>query len=53
MRPPSAWWFAASDVLDVEHSQQGMQVASPKHDTFDHTFDDLVPGWCYGFAWTW
>jgi transcriptional regulator with XRE-family HTH domain len=55
-RPPAVptriWWFGAK-LLDAEHHQPNNEF--PVHDThgYSQTFEQLVPGWCYGFGWMW
>jgi len=49
--PHAIWWFAAPDVVDAEHSLPGQQLEPGDDGGYHRTFDRLVPGWCYGFAW--
>jgi len=51
--PLLLWWFAASDVVDVEHPVPGREIAPGADGAYRHRFERLVPGWCYGFAWVW
>jgi hypothetical protein len=51
--PALLWWFAAADVVDAEHFLPAHQLKATAGDrlSYERTFDRLVPGWCYGFAW--
>jgi hypothetical protein len=51
--PGSVWWFAVPDVVDAEHPAPGQHVDRGPGGRFEHRFERLVPGWCYGFAWAW
>lgn len=50
--PGSLWWFAAPDVVDAEHADSRRRLV-PHDGGYHRTFERMVPGWCYGFAWTW
>jgi len=50
--PTQIWWFGAK-LLDAEHQQPGNEFAIDDSHSYSRTFDQLVPGWCYGFGWTW
>lgn len=49
--PQAIWWFAAADVVDAEQCPPGQLLEPEDGGGYRHTFDRLVPGWCYGFAW--
>lgn len=52
--PLRLWWFAGQNAVDAEEqvsAEHELQVNSA--DAFGHLFDNLIPGWCYGFGWRW
>jgi hypothetical protein len=51
--PEPVWWFAVPDIIDAEHPAPGQVVPRTPTGRHERRFDRLVPGWCYGFAWTW
>jgi hypothetical protein len=51
--PSMIWWFAAADVVDAENGTLNRQLHAESAGGFERIFDDLIPGWCYGFAWNW
>lgn len=51
-RPGSVWWFSVPDLVDAEHPVPGHDVPETSG-SYVRSFERLVPGWCYGFAWTW
>jgi hypothetical protein len=52
-RPGSVWWFAVPDLIDAERPAPGQELPGNPAFSFARSFDRLVPGWCYGVAWTW
>jgi hypothetical protein len=52
-RPGSVWWFSVPDLVDAEQPAPGHDVPDDPAGSFAHSFERLVPGWCYGVAWTW
>lgn len=52
-RPKAVWWFSVPDLVDAEHPAPGREVPDDAAGSFGSSFDRLVPGWCYGVAWTW
>jgi hypothetical protein len=53
VNPTALWWFAAADPIDAEYRAHGREVAPVGGGRYVRTFNDLVPTWCYGLAWTW
>lgn len=51
--PTRMWWFGQENVVAVEESIAEHELRLSAAGAFDHVFDDLIPGWCYGFAWQW
>ncbi len=51
--PDAVWWFATADVVDAEHRDPDRDLPPSSPGFYARTFDQLVPGWCYGFAWAW
>jgi transcriptional regulator with XRE-family HTH domain len=51
--PARVWWFAQQDPVAVEQAIAEHEVRLGADGGADHVFDDLIPGWCYGFAWEW
>jgi hypothetical protein len=52
-RPGAVWWFSVPDLVDAEHPVPGHALTGDPAGGFAHSFERLVPGWCYGVAWTW
>lgn len=52
-RPGSVWWFSVPDLVDAEQPAPGHEVRDDPAGSFARSFERLVPGWCYGVAWTW
>jgi hypothetical protein len=52
-RPEALWWFSVPDLVDAEHPVPGRELSDDPAASFARSFDRLVPGWCYGVAWTW
>jgi transcriptional regulator with XRE-family HTH domain len=50
--PTRIWWFGAKP-LDAEHHQPDEEFPVSDTHGYSRTFDQLVPGWCYGFGWMW
>jgi hypothetical protein len=50
--PKRVWKFSGPDVVDAEHPLDE-NIFPPASSAYEHTFDQLVPNWCYGFAWVW
>lgn len=51
--PSHIWNFGVPNVLDAEHPQTGTEFGQDRSGSYSHIFEPLVPGWCYGFGWTW
>ncbi len=51
--PARTWWFAQPDIVDAEQAIDEHELQAGPDSSFERVFDDLVYGWCYGFAWTW
>lgn len=50
--PADLWRFGVQDVIDAEYAENG-NLLSATCGTYAYQFEPLVPGWCYGFAWSW
>jgi transcriptional regulator with XRE-family HTH domain len=50
--PTRIWWFGAK-LLDAEHHQPNNELPVDDAHSYSRTFEQLVPGWCYGFGWIW
>jgi hypothetical protein len=53
MLPKRIWWCSAPDTIDADAEQDGHELTADAGHVYRHPFDDLVPGWVYGFAWVW
>jgi hypothetical protein len=51
--PSRMWWFAQQDIVAAEQAIAEHELRLSVNGGYDHVFDDLIPGWCYGFAWQW
>lgn len=51
--PKDLWWFGARDIVEVENRRPGHALMHDGNGLYERTFDELVPTWCYGFAWSW
>jgi len=51
--PSRIWWFGVSDPIDAEYPQQTSEFETRRPRDYNHVFDRLIPGWCYGFGWAW
>ncbi|HST66914.1 MAG TPA: helix-turn-helix transcriptional regulator [Mycobacteriales bacterium] len=51
--PGSVWWFAVADIVDAEHPAPGNTIRGGPGGVYERHFERLVPGWCYGFGWSW
>jgi hypothetical protein len=51
--PARTWWFAQPDIVAAEQAIDEHELRPGPGGRFERTFDDLIYGWCYGFAWTW
>lgn len=51
--PDQIWWFAVPSVVDAEHPRPESALSLVETNEYSRDFDRLVPGWCYGFGWTW
>jgi hypothetical protein len=51
--PQQIWRFGGPDVVDAEHPLRENIFPSAATAGYGHLFDQLVPNWCYGFAWLW
>jgi hypothetical protein len=51
--PSRIWWFGVSDPIDAEYPQPACEFEPRRTGEYDHVFNRLIPGWCYGFAWLW
>jgi hypothetical protein len=51
--PRQIWWFAGENELSAAMPADGHELASSSRNRYRKTFDAVVPGWCYGFAWRW
>jgi len=45
--------FATADVIDAEHPRNQHPVTLGSDGVGHHVFEHLVPGWVYGFRWSW
>ena len=50
--PDRIWWFGTS-VIESEHPDPANEFPAVASHSYSRTFDQLVPGWCYGFGWIW
>lgn len=53
VKPTRTWWFAQPNVIDAEQANDKPDISTSSGGIYEGTFDHLIPGWCYGFAWTW
>ena len=51
--PQQIWRFSGPDVVDAEHPLEENIFALSAPAVYGHVFEQLVPNWCYGFAWLW
>lgn len=51
--PKQIWYFSGPDVVDAEHPLEGNTFPITRSAAYEHAFTQLVPTWCYGFAWLW
>ena len=51
--PEQIWRFSGPDVVDAEHPLDENIFPLTPSAMYRHNFDQLVPNWCYGFAWLW
>jgi hypothetical protein len=51
--PSRIWWFGVADPIDAEYPQSTSEFETQEPAEYHHTFDRLIPGWCYGFGWAW
>lgn len=51
--PEQIWRFRGPDVVDAEHPLDENTFFPAPSAVYQHTFEHLVPNWCYGFAWLW
>ncbi|HEY7223674.1 MAG TPA: hypothetical protein VH561_08815 [Micromonosporaceae bacterium] len=51
--PGVLWWFAAPGAIDAEYRDPRRKLRPGTGGVYHRTFDDLVPGWCYGLTWSW
>jgi transcriptional regulator with XRE-family HTH domain len=51
--PSRIWWFGVSDPIDAEYPQPISEFETQGPGDYYHVFDRLIPGWCYGFGWSW
>lgn len=51
--PVDLWRFGVPDPYAADRPERGTRLpASPDH-RYEHDFDRIVPGWCYGVSWAW
>jgi transcriptional regulator with XRE-family HTH domain len=50
--PTRIWWFGAK-LLDAEQDQPANELSLDLAHAYSRTFEQLVPGWFYGFRWIW
>lgn len=53
LRPRHLWWFAAENELSAIIPGDGYEFPHRPDGHYRRSFEVLVPGWCYGFAWQW
>lgn len=51
--PRQIWWFAAENELSATIPEDGYMFPDRPDGRYRKSFEVLVPGWCYGFAWQW
>jgi hypothetical protein len=51
--PHALWMIEAPSIIDAALPQDGSNVMHESTGTYSRNFDQLVPGWCYGFGWRW
>jgi hypothetical protein len=51
--PHSIWWFACPSLLEVAQPLPERTFPYSESGYYFHRFDDIVPQWLYGIAWTW
>jgi transcriptional regulator with XRE-family HTH domain len=51
--PERIWWFAAENELSAVMPGDDYELVCSAKNCYRKTFDAIVPGWCYGFAWRW
>jgi hypothetical protein len=51
--PATVWWFAVPESYLIDRPEPGMRLESSPAGRYEHTFTNLLPGWSYGFTWTW
>lgn len=51
--PQRLWWFATENELSAIMPSDGYELVAASAGCYRKTFDAIVPGWCYGFAWQW
>jgi hypothetical protein len=50
--PRQIWWVEAASTIDADYPVAD-RMMEPELADFSRTFDNLVPGWLYGYAWNW
>jgi hypothetical protein len=52
---PRLRYFAdtGTERVEVENRRPGHELMHDGNGLYERTFDELVPTWCYGFAWSW
>lgn len=51
--PSRMWRFSEPDIVAAEQAIAEHELGLSADGCFTHVFEDLIPGWCYGFAWQW
>jgi len=51
--PTKLWWFGAVDSFDADRIRPQNLLDHSDDAVYQREFDQIVPGWCYGFAWLW
>lgn len=51
--PERLWWFAASNIYDADRDGATRELEPVEEHRYEHRFDPIIPGWCYGFSWLW
>ncbi len=51
--PVRLWWFGVPNVVDSEYPEAHNELDLDAVNSTSRQFSDLVPGWCYGFGWSW
>lgn len=51
--PTRIWWCATESEVSAVMPGDTYELAALSNGRYRKTFDAIVPGWCYGFAWQW